>query len=132
MATMKAAVIDPVLHRLTVEDRPVPEPGPDEALVRVRLAGICGTDFELVKGYMGFAGTPGHEFVGRVERCAFSPSWEGKRVVGDINAACGACPDCAQGRHRHCPSRTVLGILGRDGAYRLSRVYFELLREAPP
>lgn len=89
---------------------------PGEARVRVRLAGVCATDLELVKGYMGFAGTLGHEWVGEVED-APDAAWVGKRVVGDINCACGACPTCRAGRPTHCPQRTVLGIVGRDGAF---------------
>ncbi len=80
----------------------------------MRLAGICDTDLELDRGYMGFEGVPGHEFVGVVEE-ADSPSWLGKRVVGDINAGCGACPDCLERHGHHCRERTVLGISGRDG-----------------
>ena len=96
----------------------VPEPVPDgEALVRVLKSGICGTDLELVKGYSGFAGTPGHEFVGVVESAADRPDLVGKRVVGDINAGCGNCAQCLSGDSRHCPDRTVLGIIGRDGAH---------------
>lgn len=113
---MRAVVVDPAHKRVVLEQRPIPEPAPDEALVRVRLAGICGTDLELMRGYMGFTGTPGHEFTGRVERCDADPAWVGKRVVAEINAACRACPECARGDGRHCPHRTVLGILGRDGA----------------
>ena len=94
----------------------MPVPAPGEALVRVRLAGICGTDLEMVQGYMKFGGVPGHEFVGRVERCESAPEWVGRRVVGEINAACRACATCARGMHGHCPTRTVMGILGRDGA----------------
>lgn len=94
-----------------------PEPAvPGEAHVRVRLAGVCATDLELVKGYMGFAGTLGHEWVGEVE-AAPDPRWVGRRVVGDINCPCGRCPTCLAGRPTHCPSRTVLGIVGRDGAF---------------
>lgn len=89
---------------------------PGEARVRVRLAGVCATDLELVKGYMGFEGTLGHEWVGEVE-AAPDASLVGKRVVGDINCPCGACPTCLAGRPTHCPSRTVLGIVGRDGAF---------------
>ncbi|MES2641761.1 MAG: alcohol dehydrogenase catalytic domain-containing protein [Myxococcota bacterium] len=89
---------------------------PGEARVRVHLAGVCATDLELVKGYMGFAGTLGHEWVGVVE-AAPDAAWVGKRVVGDINCPCGACPTCLAGRPTHCPTRTVLGILGRDGAF---------------
>lgn len=87
-----------------------------EALVEVICAGICNTDLEIVKGYAGFHGTLGHEFVGRVIE---SPdrSFVGRRVVGEINAGCGECASCSQGDSRHCPSRTVLGIKGRDGAF---------------
>jgi len=89
----------------------------NEALIRVVLAGICATDLEIIKGYMGFEGTIGHEFVGIVEECPSSPELIGKRVVGEINAACGACVWCMKDLGRHCPERTVLGILGRDGAF---------------
>ncbi len=89
---------------------------PGEARVRVSLAGVCATDLELVKGYMGFTGVLGHEFVGVVE-AAPDASWVGRRVVGEINASCGACPVCLAGRRTHCPSRTVLGIQGRDGVF---------------
>ena len=100
-----------------VEDYPVPEPPPGEALVRVSMAGICNTDLELVKGYMQFQGIPGHEFVGVVERAPGAKEWEGRRVVGEINAACTTCPTCQAGRPTHCPHRTTLGIGGRDGAF---------------
>ena len=113
---MKAVVIDSAARRVVVADRPMPQPGPDEALVKVRLAGICGTDLEMVQGYMRFDGVPGHEFVGRVEAAPSAPEWIGKRVVGEINCACHSCPSCARGHERHCPTRTVMGILGRDGA----------------
>lgn len=92
------------------------EARPGEAVVRVRLAGVCATDLELVKGYMGFRGVLGHEWVGEVES-APDPAWLGRRVVGEINCPCGDCQTCAAGRERHCPSRTVLGILNRDGAF---------------
>lgn len=95
---------------------PAPEPGPGEALVRVRLAGICATDLELIRGYMGFRGILGHEFVGEVAGPADHPLL-GRRVVGEINCGCGVCPACGAGLERHCPRRTVLGILGRDGAF---------------
>ncbi len=98
-------------------DLPVPEPAAGEALIRVRLAGICATDLELVRGYYPFDGIPGHEFVGEVLRAPDAPAWEGRRVVGEINAACGACAQCRGGRPTHCEKRTVLGILGRDGAF---------------
>jgi len=96
----------------------LPKPEADgEALVRVLKSGICGTDLELVKGYSGFRGTPGHEFVGVVETAGDRPDLVGKRVVGEINAGCGVCELCVGGDSRHCPERTVLGIVGRDGAH---------------
>lgn len=98
-----------------VVDRPEPVRAPAEALVAVRLAGVCDTDLELAKGYMGFEGVLGHEFVGEVLD-ADDPAWRGRRVVADINAGCGACEDCKSGHGHHCATRTVLGIVGRDGA----------------
>jgi threonine dehydrogenase-like Zn-dependent dehydrogenase len=97
-------------------DYPAPRPAPGESIVRVLLAGICGTDLEISRGYMAMRGVPGHEFVGRVTE-SDDPRLRGKRVVGEINAACGRCRVCIGGMGRHCPSRTVLGILGRDGAF---------------
>lgn len=88
-----------------------------EALVRVVKSGICNTDVEIVKGYADFQGTIGHEFVGVVEESEGTPALVGKRVVGEINAGCGACEFCSKGDARHCPDRTVLGIKGRDGAH---------------
>ena len=88
-----------------------------EALVRVLVAGVCNTDLEIVRGYAGFEGTLGHEFVGVVESAPGDESLEGKRVVGEINAGCGLCESCRAGDPRHCPRRTVLGIVGRDGAF---------------
>ena len=88
-----------------------------EALVRVTLAGVCNTDLEIARGYAGFRGTLGHEFVGVVESAPGAPELVGRRVVGEINAGCGACELCATGDPRHCPERTVLGIVGRDGAF---------------
>lgn len=88
----------------------------DEALIRVLKSGICNTDVEIVKGYAGFSGTIGHEFVGTVENCE-NADLIGKRVVGEINAGCGFCENCRGGDARHCPKRTVLGIIGRDGAH---------------
>jgi threonine dehydrogenase-like Zn-dependent dehydrogenase len=86
-----------------------------ECLVRVLRSGICNTDLEIVRGYAGFVGVIGHEFVGVVE--TGSPRLKGKRVVGEINVGCGRCAVCSTGDERHCPDRTVLGILGRDGAH---------------
>jgi threonine dehydrogenase-like Zn-dependent dehydrogenase len=88
----------------------------DEALVRVLLSGICNTDLEIARGYAGFKGTIGHEFVGVVEDSA-DRELIGRRVVGEINAGCGKCELCRAGDSRHCPLRTVLGIVGRDGAH---------------
>jgi threonine dehydrogenase-like Zn-dependent dehydrogenase len=102
-------------QRLSVREVPRPERG-DEALVRVRLSGVCGTDLELARGYYPFTGVIGHEFVGDVIE---SPdrSWVGARVVGEINASCGVCEACRAGRPTHCEGRTVLGITDRDGAH---------------
>lgn len=88
-----------------------------EALIRVLRSGICSTDLEIVRGYAGFEGTIGHEFVGVVEKADDAPHLVGKRVVGEINAGCGSCDLCLRGDSRHCASRTVLGIVGRDGAH---------------
>ena len=99
------------------DDVPGPVPPPGEALVRVLVAGVCNTDLELVRGYYPFTGIPGHEFVGRVESAPGAEGWEGKRVVGEINASCGRCAACAAGRRTHCERRTVLGIVERNGAF---------------
>jgi threonine dehydrogenase-like Zn-dependent dehydrogenase len=104
-------------QRLTIrDDYPDPAPAPGESIVRVRMAGICGTDLELARGYMSYRGVPGHEFVGEVVDTK-TPALAGRRVVGEINAACGRCAWCLDGLGRHCPNRTVLGIVGRDGAF---------------
>jgi len=100
----------------TIVNLPKPEPQKTEALVKVSLAGICKTDLELIKGYMNFDGVLGHEFVGVVESCSNS-SWLGKRVCGEINFGCRKCDFCAHGLSRHCPNRTVLGILNQNGAF---------------
>lgn len=110
---MRAIVCDNGLRFDPTYPDPVPPPG--EALVRVRLVGICNTDLELVRGYMAFHGVLGHEFVGEVMQGP-DPAWIGRRVVGDINAACTTCATCRAGRHTHCPNRTTLGIDRRDGA----------------
>ncbi len=96
---------------------PKPRPGPGEALVRVLLAGVCNTDLELLQGYYGFSGVAGHEFVGLVEECPDAPEWVGRRVSADINCGCGGCPLCLAGDPRHCPTRTVLGIVARPGCF---------------
>ena len=101
--------------RLAVKNVVKPDQ-PDEALVRVLLSGICNTDLEVVRGYGDFNGTIGHEFVGLVEE-SNDRKLVGRRVVGEINAGCGKCDQCRAGDTRHCASRTVLGIVGRDGAH---------------
>ncbi len=89
-----------------------------ECLIRVRMAGICGTDLQILEGYAGFEGIPGHEFVGVVESAPEADaSWIGKRVVGEINVGCGQCAWCARNEKEHCSNRNVLGIRGRDGAF---------------
>jgi len=112
MRAMGAAFFDGALTYRT--DYPVPEPEPGWALIRVKLAGICKTDMEIMKGYLGFQGIPGHEFIGFVERCE-DGDWLGKRVAGEINAACGHCDWCARDMGRHCPNRSTLGIRNLDG-----------------
>jgi threonine dehydrogenase-like Zn-dependent dehydrogenase len=102
-------------NKIAVRDIELPEAG-QEALVRVLLSGICNTDIEITRGYAGFKGTIGHEFVGIVED-APNGQLVGQRVVGEINAGCGECELCRAGDPRHCPTRTVLGIVGRDGAH---------------
>jgi threonine dehydrogenase-like Zn-dependent dehydrogenase len=88
----------------------------NEALIRIRKAGICSTDLELVKGYYPYAGILGHEFVGEVVE-AEDASWIGQRVVGEINVVCHQCEQCLSGRPTHCENRTVLGIVNRDGTF---------------
>ena len=97
-------------------DLPEPGAGPGDAVVRVRLAGICRTDLEICRGYLGFRGTPGHEWVGEVVS-APDPALVGARVVGEINFGCGACAWCRAGLARHCPTRRVQGIVDADGAF---------------
>jgi len=111
---MRALVLDGI-PRL-VPDLPVPALAPGEALVAVRVAGICDTDLQLARGYMNFRGVPGHEFVGEVLE-ADDRSLVGARVVADINAGCGTCASCTSERGHHCQTRSVLGILGRSGAF---------------
>lgn len=110
---MDAILFDGELR--VVRDYPEPALASGEALIRPHLAGICNTDVEITRGYMNFHGVLGHEFVGTVAACA-DAAWVGKRVVGEINAACMACPTCLRGDHTHCPNRTTLGIDRRDGA----------------
>lgn len=98
-------------------DVPVPVPGKDQALIRVRLAGVCRTDLELVRGYYPYTGIPGHEFVGEVIDSPGDLSWVNKRVVGEINIACGECATCKMGLPRHCERRKTLGIHDWDGVF---------------
>ncbi len=93
------------------------KPLPGEAVVRVRLAGICATDLEIVKGYYPFSGVLGHEFVGEVVDAPEYPAWVGKRVVGEINITCGVCTMCRSGRSAHCEQRSTLGISQRHGVF---------------
>lgn len=105
------------LENNKIDLREVPQPQkPNEALVKIRKAGICSTDLELVRGYYPYTGILGHEFVGEVVK-ADDASWIGQRVVGEINAVCGECEQCLNGRPTHCENRTVLGIVNRDGIF---------------
>jgi alcohol dehydrogenase len=101
---------------VSVREIPVPNRPPGFAFLRLLAGGICNTDLELQRGYYGFSGTPGHEFVAQVVE-ADTPSLIGRRVVGEINLACHACEWCAKGLERHCPHRTVLGIVNQPGAF---------------
>lgn len=109
---MRAVFLDGSLR--VVDNYPTPRLKPGWARIRVQTAGICKTDMELVKGYRAFKGVPGHEFIGVVEACE-QKDWIGKKVTGEINAACGQCAFCKKGLERHCPSRTTLGIFQHDG-----------------
>ena len=108
---MRAVVLDERVH--VQSDRPAPSALPGEVLVRVSCAGICETDLQLVKGYMGFRGVLGHEFVGVAKGGLFAT----RRVVADINCSCWRCETCRAGRPTHCPHRTTIGISGHDGAF---------------
>ena len=110
---MKATFFD---GKQMIFDNNYPDPEFNETLVQVNLAGICGTDLEILNGYMKYSGILGHEFVGTVVKSNNS-NLIGKRVVGEINAGCTKCDFCLRGMERHCPLRTVLGILKRDGAF---------------
>src|SRR5260221_104085 len=102
--------------RVEIRRRPLPRIPEGFARIRVLAAGICSTDLELQRGYYGFSGTPGHEFVGEVTE-AEDREWVGKRVAGEINLACGNCNWCARDLGRHCPNRTVLGIVKHPGSF---------------
>ena len=110
---MRATAFD---GKKLIFDGNYPDPNPDEALVKISLAGICGTDLEILDGYMDYQGILGHEFVGVVIKSK-NKDLIGKRVVGEINVGCGKCPSCEKGLERHCPHRTVLGILKRNGTF---------------
>jgi alcohol dehydrogenase len=99
-----------------IKEIPRPEPGPGEVLVKVHLAGICRTDLQVLRGYHGFKGVMGHEFVGAVVAPEDSP-WLGQRVAGEITIGCGACDLCRRGLAGHCRQRQVLGLKDRDGAF---------------
>lgn len=103
--------------RVEIKRKPAPKRPEGFALIRLICGGICSTDLELQRGYYGFRGTPGHEFVGEVIECD-TPSLRGRRVAGEINLACQNCAWCARGLGRHCPNRTVLGIVKHPGAFR--------------
>ncbi len=109
---MRALVYDGLLALRSDYAEPAPSRG--EALLRVTLAGICNTDLEITRGYMGFSGVLGHEFVGVVERCD-DATLVGRRVVGEINCYCAQCSTCLAGNPTHCPNRTTLGIDRHDG-----------------
>jgi len=110
---MKALYFD---GTLTLRETERPRRASGEALLAVTLAGICGTDRQILNGYSGFRGIPGHEFVGEVVECD-DAGWLGKRVVGEINVTCQSCRWCRRGLRRHCQRRTVMGIINRPGAF---------------
>src|SRR5579862_4961960 len=103
--------------RVKIKRQPMPRVPEGFARIRLLAAGICSTDLELQRGYYGFRGIPGHEFVGEVTEAA-DANWIGQRVAGEINLACGKCEWCARGLGRHCSRRTVLGIVQHPGAFR--------------
>ena len=109
---MRAIVLDGNRVALDVHRAPA-APLPGEVIVRVLRAGVCETDLQLIRGYMGFTGVIGHEFVG----VAAEGPYAGRRVVGEINCSCGQCPTCLEGRTTHCPQRTTIGIMNHDGAF---------------
>jgi alcohol dehydrogenase len=127
---MQALLFDDQLR--LANDYPEPILAAGEALIRPSLVGICNTDIEITRGYMGFRGVLGHEFVGVVAACE-DRAWVGRRVVGEINAACRRCAACARGDESHCPERTTLGINRRDGAMaELFSLPVACLHEVPP
>lgn len=109
---MHALVFD---DQLMLRDIPPPRLQRGEAIIAPHLVGICATDLEIMRGYKGFRGVLGHEWVGTVIECE-DPAWVGQRVVGEINVPCGACATCRRGNEIHCSERTATGIMGRNGA----------------
>ena len=127
---MRALVFDGGLTFQPRHAEPRREEG--DCLIKVRRAGICATDLEITRGYMGFRGILGHEFVGEVVESPSARQWIGKRVVGEINVVCGRCDLCLSGLSNHCRNRTVLGILNRQGAFAdFVRLPVENLHEVP-
>ena len=113
---MRALLLD-ASGTLTLTERPRPSAG-SECVIRVTAAGICGTDLEVRRGYAGFSGVPGHEFTGVVEEAPpADAAWIGRRVTGELTVGCGACDGCRAAGRGHCDRRSVLGIIGRDGAF---------------
>jgi threonine dehydrogenase-like Zn-dependent dehydrogenase len=111
---MKAVIYNGTLR---LEQVPKPVRDTDEVLIKATKAGICNTDHEIIRGYIpGFNGIPGHEFIGIVEE-ADDTSLVGKRATAEINCACGTCEFCRKGLGRHCPTRTVIGIINQNGAF---------------
>lgn len=128
---MKAVVFDEELKLVKDYEKPIPQKG--EALIRITMAGICNTDYEITKGYMGYKGILGHEFVGIVEEINDSDkTLLGKRVVGEISTGCKNCEWCHQNLERHCPNRTTLGIWKKDGVFCEYQTWaISSLREVP-
>ncbi len=113
---MKAVIFDETLKYVEDYEKPTPEKG--EALIKVTYGGVCNTDKEITKGYMGYKGILGHEFTGVVEEINDEDkTFLGKRVVGEINLGCKNCEWCAKDLERHCPNRSTLGILAKDGCF---------------
>ncbi|MFW6284419.1 MAG: MDR/zinc-dependent alcohol dehydrogenase-like family protein [Desulfosalsimonas sp.] len=115
MKTMKAIRFEN--HQVITRETPLPEISESEALVKISMAGICGTDTEIFEGYAQFSGIAGHEMAGVVCRAPGRPELEGRPVAADINCGCATCPWCAAGNPRHCQNREVIGIRGRNGAF---------------
>jgi threonine dehydrogenase-like Zn-dependent dehydrogenase len=116
MSTMQAVWLED--QKFSYRDNlSLPAADDGEALIKVKLAGICATDLEMGRGYYPYTGIPGHEFVGEVVVAPDAPNWSGKRVVGEINITCGECEQCRAGREHHCERRKVLGLIQHDGVF---------------